>query len=529
MNDNQRPCAPLERSSYRLCVIMAVAGLTVVLYSTTWGAAISPDSVTYVGAARNLVAGHGLSVREAGGQFSPMTHFPPLFPMLIAIPGILGIDPLDTARWLNALVFSANILLVGLAVYRYTSGTVWLSVLGSFLMLTSFNMLVIHSTAITEPLFILFGISGLLLLDIHIEERRPLSLLFSAIAVALALLTRYAGGALVISGAAALILLSRTTFRKLLAEVARFVLVSCFPALLWFLRNELAAGTVTNRQLAFHPPSREQLDMALDTFSRWLMPLKTAGLTRDAIVLAGLLVLLALGGGVVFLNRPWGRRPPTCGTGRVPYIFVIFVAVYVGFLLVSLAFFDAHSPLDVRILSPVFVSGLIIVLHLIDALLRSVRGTRLLEAAIVSVCLFFTLSYLGSGAIWAMRSHRDGRGYASRSWQQSEIIARVRSQPEGTLIYSNGPDAIHILTGRYARGLPARFNPGTRSVYDTHTARLDSIRDELAEHGGVLVYFNTITHRDYLPSEHELKEAMPLVAVASEGDGSIYRVADIGR
>jgi hypothetical protein len=342
-------------------------------------------------------------------------------------------------------------------------------------------------------------------------------------------MTRYAGGALVIAGALALILLGGTTLRKRLTDLACFVLISCLPPSLWFLRNESVAGTATNRQLAFHPPSIEQLDIACDTFSRWFVPLKTSGVAREAIVFAGVLALLALCGGALFLNRLRNRHPSNEGNGRVPYVFVIFVAVYVGFLFVSLSFFDAHSPLDVRILSPVFVSGLIIVMYLLNALLRSVEGVRAAQAAIIAVSLLFALSYLGSGVVWAIRTHDEGRGYASRRWQQSDIIASIRSLPEETLIYSNGPDAIKILTGRYARGLPTKFSPVNRSVHDSYPANLDFLRNELEERDGVLVYFNTITHRDYYPLEDELREAMPLIAVASEDDGSIYRVADNGQ
>ena len=54
--------------------------------------------------------------------------------------------------------------------------------------------------------------------------------------------------------------------------------------------------------------------------------------------------------------------------------------------------------------------------------------------------------------------------------------------------------------------------------------------DDLAEMGreletknGVLVYFNTISWRWYLPSEEELKTKLDLRLVVREQDGSIYR------
>ena len=63
-------------------------------------------------------------------------------------------DPLSAARWLNAVLFGANILLIGLILVQVTDNSFWLPVIGSFLVLTSGSMLTNHSMAWTEPLFI---------------------------------------------------------------------------------------------------------------------------------------------------------------------------------------------------------------------------------------------------------------------------------------------------------------------------------------------------------------------------------------
>lgn len=523
MNDNQECYASLQPSPYKPLVILAIVGIVAVLFSTTWGVGISPDSVTYVDVARNLLTGHGLSIRTASSEFRPMTHYPPLFPTLLAAPGIFGVDPLNGARWANAVIFGVNILLVGLAVYRYTDGTAWLALLGSFLMLTSFNMLLIHSTAITEPLFILFTLAGLLLLDMYVEKIRPLLLVLSAGAVALGFLTRYAGGALVITGTAVLILLSKRTLRKRITDTACFILISCSPVLLWGWRNKFVAGSMTNRQLVFHPISQEQLNLALDTFSRWFIPFKTMGIVRDIVVLAAIVALLSLGAGPTIFKKLRPHIPSREVNSRFPYVFVFFIAFYLGFLLISLSFFDAYTPLDARILSPIFVSGLTVVLHLLHKLLRSVQGTRYAQTAILSLCVLFAASYLGSGTVWIMRSHGEGRGYASKSWQQSEIIADIRSRPEGTLIYSNGQDAIYMLTGRFAYGIPAKFNAVTLSPHDNYPVALNAMREELQKNDGLLVYFDTIDWRDYYPSEDEIVQDLSVEMIMQSADGAIYR------
>ncbi len=95
----------------------SVVGLTALLFSTRWGIGLSPDSVVYIANARNLLGGYGLSVSFTTGEFFPWTHYPPLFLAGLAGHGFVGIDPLDGARWLNALIFRAKIPLLGLVVY----------------------------------------------------------------------------------------------------------------------------------------------------------------------------------------------------------------------------------------------------------------------------------------------------------------------------------------------------------------------------------------------------------------------------
>ncbi len=95
----------------------SVVGATALLFSTRWGIGLSPDSVVYFASARTLLSGYGLSDSFTTGEFLPLTHCPPLFSAGFAGLGLVGIDPLDGARWLNALIFRAKIPLLGLVGY----------------------------------------------------------------------------------------------------------------------------------------------------------------------------------------------------------------------------------------------------------------------------------------------------------------------------------------------------------------------------------------------------------------------------
>jgi hypothetical protein len=265
-------------------LILALIGVIAVLFATSSGIGISPDSTVYIGAARNLLQGRGLSESTASGT-KPLTHFPPLLPSLLAVGGLLGVEPLAGARWLNAILFGATILLGGLLIRLYTRGALWAALLGSFLLLTSHDMLLIHSMAWTEPLFLYFGFLGLALLAAHFDGRN--TLVASSVAVAFAFLARYSGVAFVMTGIAGILLLERNTFRKRIGDAVIFGVISCGPMALWMAGNVFATGAPTSRHLAVHPVTYTHLQQALVTVSQWGIP----GRGRSLLVFIALVAI----------------------------------------------------------------------------------------------------------------------------------------------------------------------------------------------------------------------------------------------
>ena len=85
-----------------------------VIYTTPWGTGTGWDQAMYIGAARNLLAGKGLTIAWGLDQGKPLTHFPPLFPSVLALLGLGGLDPWDAARYLNAALRGIDLLLVAL-------------------------------------------------------------------------------------------------------------------------------------------------------------------------------------------------------------------------------------------------------------------------------------------------------------------------------------------------------------------------------------------------------------------------------
>ncbi|OUC07239.1 hypothetical protein RY27_16060, partial [Litorilinea aerophila] len=95
-------------------MVLALAGAGAVLYATAWGLGASPDSAAYIGVARNLLAGRGLGVPFGQTADVPLTHFPPLYSLALAlVGGLSGTDPWLSGRWLQAALLALSVLGVG--------------------------------------------------------------------------------------------------------------------------------------------------------------------------------------------------------------------------------------------------------------------------------------------------------------------------------------------------------------------------------------------------------------------------------
>jgi hypothetical protein len=528
-------------------LLLALLAMLIVLLATRFGIGINPDSTVYLDAAHNLLNGRGLVALTGRGEFQPLTHYPPLYPALIAllarVGSLLGGFPIEgAARLLNSLLFGANVFLVGIAIRSYARDSYWLPIIGSSLTLTAPDIAGIHTFALTEGLFIFLLLSGMVLLCRFIETKRRPWLIGCAAVVAMAFLTRYVGVTLVFTGVLVLLFVNGRTFRRRCFDALTFGLIACAPMALWAVRNMRAVDGMTDREISFHPVRLRQIVAGLSTVSTWLL----LGKVRTDYRIIFFVFELATAGFVVvyLLRRSRNARikydhtdngataAEKMSKGRssssLPIIIIVFVVIYVAFLIFTAFFIDADTVLDLRALVPVHVVAIVLVSGLAWREVASFNEVRSIRIAFVALAIILIGSYSIRSAGWFMQARHDGQGYASRAWKESETVAYVKNLPLGTPIYSNGYDAIYYLTKRPAIYVPEKVIHGSGRENQKYAAEVESMQKAMIERGGLLVYFNTLQERWFLPSESDLRSQLHLTEMLTASDGSIYHLNPIG-
>lgn len=475
------------------------------------GVGVGADTVIYYAAAENLLKGAGLTMpfssTFAGAAGELMTHFPPFYPVLLALLGSLFADVAAAAWLLSIALFGAMIVAVGSIMHFYCPHQPWIAFLAALLTLSSAAIIRLHTVALSEPLFILCWLLGFFLLARYLSERRTGFLLAAGLLLALSFLTRFSGLAFIAT--AGLWLLYRRRW-----QTAVFItVISILPMVGWLVYGSLA-GNATNRAWSLHWLSSHHIWQGVYTMSAWFAP----DILPFPLRLVVWLTLLA-GLAWFILKRQLSQ---VSFNGQIPDFFkllLLTIPIYLAQIVLSISFLDVQVRLSPRILSPVYLAALLSFLYGVSVWWpeASRTGQRVVTAVGAVICLaYFT------GAIYTFIDiQQHGEHYTSREWQRSETLAYLQTIDGRTPLVSNGPDLIYFYTGLPLEDIPAEFK-------DTSLLPNTQFEEEMAQlakqlqRGTQLVYLDHMEWRWFLPNQDKLTAYFPLRAVYQFEDGTIY-------
>jgi 4-amino-4-deoxy-L-arabinose transferase-like glycosyltransferase len=534
-------------ASFLILSLLALSGTFLILYATPQGMGLFDDSIAYIAGARSILSGQGY--REAWlASNQPVTHFPPGFSSVLAFVGLSGLDPLRGTRLVNALIFGANIFILGIIGWRMTKSKVAGGVL-AFLLLLNGQLFRVHTTAMSEPLYIFFTLAAFLSfwhyfsIDEQSEstakgaknaKEKRLSalrgsnglLLITAILTAFAYLTRYAGLALLATFLVSLFIL-HPTWKQRLTRAGIFLAGFVPFALAWSIRNRLLADNATNRTLVYHPITAENMQLGITNFAAFIFPVE--GWRRELIRIPNLfaviltVLVLTLLVWVVFKGLKKFFNPATGTPEILSFLSTLYIFGYLASIISSMTLFDASTKFQLRIVAPMYVSLLIMLVYLGWRLWQEGATSSRFTFYASRITFFIILTYTFTSSIFNFTDtltqlRKGGQGYASFQWFDSEAVKFLQTLPEGTRIYSNETAPVYLYTNRPGYVLPDLIDPVTglpRGRFDEGVAALQS---DVLSGNAVLALFDVDSQDEDVQSVYQILADGLYLSVDKQGD-----------
>ena len=479
-------------------LICAAAGAGILFISMSQGVGVGGDATIYITSARNLLAGKGLGLINAAGDFRLIPYFPPFYSLVLAFFGLFTSNLSLVALILNLVFFAGLIFLITFWTLRI-SDRMFPGLLLGLLIAGSPIMIPAYSWAMSEPLSVLLGFGGLILLEKSLIENRRVLFWISAVLLALSFLTRYSSAAFI--GAAVLLIFffEGETLKECFLAALGYGLTSVVLMIVWLVMDFTQTATVSSRSMlsgrtaelwsAFVPKLKH-------VFTLWLLP-ESLAVTMPGFLVTFVticILLFSVGfliGSIIALRN--GTQYPRYA--RMFFLLSSFNLVYL--LLIVFVSLNTYPPITInsRMLLPVYVSNFWQI-YLLFALFAEYNH-NLARSFVFNTALFlFTVFNCYRGVRIANQNAIDGLGYNSTAWKNSETIAYIRENiPEDRQIVTNEETALLYLLDRRTWPMHEVYvNEPDKEyyAYESETGvEQDASRRTFREDGAYLVVFDT--------------------------------------
>ena len=419
-----------------LCLLALLSGL-LIWFVTPYGAGIYYDSLGYVSAARNFSSGLGL-VRLSCDSVEPMTRYPPLYSLFLSVFGFFGSDIISGARFLDIVCMAGTVIMTGLITLRIANNKIF-ALLAAFTIFISPVVIEQNSWVMSESLFMFFMLSSIFLFDHYIITNFLKFLVLAAVLASLAVLTRFVGLALILSCILILIVQLKGKYRvldnKFIRPLVLFCSITLFPLALWLLRNKTVSGSATGRTVGWYLFSPDRI-IPLAYIAKWFVP-------WDGNLVwnwKAMLILMVLS--ICFAMLCLGLIKFKKNSSLLKAV-IVNIVVYLGLVLLLMAVADPLTPLDNRLLLPVYILTVILIISGISYLWSLSNWVYKTAAVMLMVYIVVFQSYQSVSLVKSLRE--DGQFYASSSWRNSEVTTTlIALNPQK--IYTNDMTAVYFGT-----------------------------------------------------------------------------------
>lgn len=487
-------------------LLLSVAGALFVFYGTSqFGIGISPDSVNYISCARELIKGNGFLSYDG----TPLTLWPPLYPVLLGSLGLAGIDPVVGARILNVLVFGLIIFFTG-QLFQLCLRSRFLIISGTILASFSAQVISLSFMAWSELIFSLFCILFIkYLINFSIDVRKKDFYLLSVI-IALSCLQRYIGVAMVPTALAAILLLLKIPVSERIKYSIKLLIISLTPLLLWLLRNYILTATISGRRITSSYSFQHNISKTFDVITSWILPSIASAHIR--LLFAGILSFILIS---IAISKYYKTKS---GTINMILIQTAYFLIY-ALCIIILSSFSSLDPIPYRYLAPVYIIFICLVFILLETasewMNEKIRINNFGKYVVILLCITWYLCVITNNYKDILFKAKNGAGYSSNKWRLSPTLEYLKNNPLNGKIYSNAPDAVYIISGINAEWVPRRDEG------------FDNFKKMTTRAGNkYLVWLNNVTERSYLYDIKEMLNNLVFINRNRFPDGDIYVLYD---
>lgn len=213
----------------------------------------------------------------------------------------------------------------------------------------------------------------------------------------------------------------------------------------------------------------------------------------------------------------WRQRSPAV------LFCLLIIPGYLTFLCLSISFLDAQTPLDTRILAPLFPLWLLMIVASASAISPALTRDRVQMGGVAALLLIIVV-----GAPIFLRQTEaailHGVALADRRAVQQEVIRYAAQLEKERAIYTNFNEWLYLHYNRDAQMLPHLYNPNTMELNPNIEDAVDAMVADLRDTDGIVVWVDFILGRPYLIDLELLTEQVGLEVVAEMQGGKVLKL-----
>ena len=448
------------------------------------GVVSTPDGIVYTATSRSLAKGEGLSVPFTAytehyspaeaieyGEHFPLVHWPPLFPIVLSILQKVGFTAIAAASVLNPALLGVNIYLLGRLTRRLFEthwGVLFAVLLGLVLLVDpgvgTSSILVLHSTTLSEPLFVTLILGSLLLLDRHLDEGAEWASWGAAAAASAALAVKFLGMAAAVTVLA--VAISRGSWRLRTRRLLGCLLVIAVPNVGSLLRAQIGRSSEPETTVGDALVELGEGIAAIFVPGGWSSVWMTAPVAL-AVAAAALLMMMA-------------RSPSRSRLVRLAPSFIT-AALLLAQLVYTRAVVDGNVSLTGRQVQLPHILLLVGVLGAVSSISETNLVGRRVAAGFVATALLLTAA-TGVGPLLKLFADPVSPP------DTSEVAELVAEKFDAVRIFTNIPDVVYVASERTAYLVPCETDYFSGAERPEQHAELEELRDLVSSgEAGVLL------------------------------------------